>query len=97
MFLAKFKFAGRNMRLFRKIVSLMKEIPFPGEVKNMLKTAIAFSNPANQFDYLKRLYEFDGKRNTQNLKQLQADGFTVREIEILTGVSKSQVARELKE
>ena len=97
MFLTKFKFAGRNMRLFRKIMSLMEEMPYPGELKNMLKTAIAFSNPANQFDYLKRLYEFEGKRNTQNLKQLQADGFTVREIEVLTGVSKSQVARELKE
>ena len=34
---------------------------------------------------------------TFDLKELQNKGFTIREIEILTGVSKSQVARELKE
>jgi predicted transcriptional regulator len=32
-----------------------------------------------------------------DLKELQNKGFTVREIELLTGVSKSQVSRELKE
>jgi len=31
------------------------------------------------------------------MRALQAQGFTVREIEILTGVSKSQVSRDLKE
>ena len=32
-----------------------------------------------------------------DLKKLQQQGFSTREIEILTGISKSQVARELKE
>ena len=32
-----------------------------------------------------------------DLKSLQDKGLTLREIEILTGVSKSQVSRELKE
>ena len=32
----------------------------------------------------------------ENLKKLQEQGFTVREIEILTSKSKSSVSRELK-
>jgi IS30 family transposase len=46
---------------------------------------------------LRRLYvSLTGTTNI-DLKVLQSQGFTVREIELLTGVSKSQVARELKE
>lgn len=94
--LSKFKFAGRNMKLFKKILSTMKQIPYPGELKNIIKTAIAFSDSSNELDYLKKLYDtFHG--GVSNLKQLQDEGFTVREIEILTGVSKSRVARELQD
>lgn len=95
-FLLKFKFAGRNIRLFRKIISLMDKIPYPGELKNVIKTSISFSDPTNDLDYLKKLYEsVNAKNDTADLKLLQNKGFTVREIEILTGVSKSQVSREL--
>lgn len=97
-FLTKFKFAGRNMRLFRKILLTMEHIPYPGDLRNMIKTALAFSDPNNEYDYLKKLYEsLDPKNDTSNLKSLQDKGFTVRDIEILTGVSKSQVSRELSE
>ena len=96
-FLHKFKCSGRNVRLFRKIISLMNPIPYPGDLKNMIRTSIAFSDPSNEFDYLRRLYaEITGIREI-DLKTLQESGFTVREIELLTGISKSQVARELKE
>lgn len=96
--LPKFKFAGRNIRLFKKILSCMDPIPYPGELKNLIKTSLAFSNPNNEYDYLKRLYSAVNKQNKKNtLKDIQNKGFTVREIEILTGVSKSQVSRELKE
>lgn len=97
-FLAKFKFAGRNMRLFRKILLTMEHIPYPGDLRNMVKTALAFSDPNNEYDYLRKLYEaIDPKNDASNLKSLQDKGFTVRDIEILTGVSKSQVSRELSE
>ena len=96
--LIKFKSAGRNMRLFRKILSTMDQIPYPGELKNFIKTSLAFSDPVSEFDYLKRLYVTINKGESDNyLKDMQNKGFTLREIEILTGVSKSQVARELKE
>ena len=93
-YLSKFKFAGKNIRLFRKIISLIKEIPYPGDLKNIIKTSIAFSSPNDEYDYLKRLYS--SLVGNKDLKNMQLQGFTVREMEILTGVSKSQVSRELK-
>ncbi|WP_240422383.1 hypothetical protein [Listeria costaricensis] len=76
----------------------MKEIPSPGELKNIIRISLAFSDPTNEFDYLKRLLKYIVKNpNNIDLKELQNMGFTVREIEVLTGISKSQVSRELKE
>ena len=95
-FLVKFKFAGRNIHLFRKIIKCMNPIPYPGELKNLIKTALAFSSSEDEFDYLRRLYFSINKNKETSLKELQSKGFTVREIEILTGVSKSSVSRELK-
>ena len=96
-FLTKYKCQGRNVRLFRKIMSLYSPIPYPGELKNTIRTAVAFSNSNDEFDYLKRLYysACDGK--TMSVQELKDKGFTLREIEVLSGVSKSQAARELKE
>ena len=96
-YLSKFKNVARNIRLFRKIISLMEMIPYPGDLKNIIKTSLAFSNPNDEYDYLRRLYAAIFTDGNKNLKNLQDQGFTVREIEILTGISKSQVARELKE
>ena len=95
-FLRKFKDTGKNIRLFRKIIELAKPIPYPGDLKNIIRSAIAFSNPNDPFDYLKRLYKELTLSSDLNIEKLQEEGFTVREIEILTGVSKSQVSRELK-
>lgn len=96
-FLNKYKCTGKNVRLFRKIMMLLDPVPYPGELKNLIRTSIAFSNPSNEFDYLKRLYTYVNNEKNSNLKELQEQGFTLREIEILTDISKSQVARELKE
>lgn len=95
-FLNRYKFAGKNVRLFRKIIELFDPIPYPGELKNTIRTALAFSNPDSEFDYLRRLYlAVVGEKNV-DIKKLQQQKFTVREIETLTGISKSQVSRELK-
>lgn len=96
-FLDKFNHSGRNMRLFKKIIDKMEVIPYPGELKNLIKTSIAFSNPKDEFDYLKRLYNQIIGEVPEDLKRLQEEGFTIREIEILSGISKSQVGREIKE
>ncbi|MCT7669403.1 MAG: ATP-binding protein [Lactobacillus iners] len=96
-YLSKFKNTGKNIRLFKKIISSIDNIPYPGDLKNIIKTSLAFSNPNEEYDYLKRLYITISENKDIDLKTLKKKGFTVREIEILTGISKSQVSRELKE
>lgn len=95
-FLKKFKFASRNCRLLRKIIALMNPIIYPGELKNIIKTSLAFSNPNNEYDYLKKIYERIHHSDSTSIDFLSRNGFTLREIEILTGVSKSQIGRILK-
>ena len=92
------KHPGKNTRLFKKIVALSSPIPYPGELKNILKSSLAFSSLTDKNDYLRRLFSHFYKPIAEiTLKDLKKLGFTVREIEILTGISKSQTARELKE
>ena len=55
-YLDKLELANRDIRLFRKIMKLMPEIPYPGELKNLIKTSVAFSNPGDGMDYFRRLY-----------------------------------------
>ncbi len=95
-YLGKFKFTTKNIRLFRKIINGMEIIPYPGDLQNIIKTSIAFSKVGDEYDYLRRLYLAVNDEHKIELKALQEKGYTVREIEILTGVSKSQVSRELK-
>jgi len=94
--LVKFKFAGKNKKLFRKIMQQTDSTIYPGDLKNLIKTSIAFSNPSDEFDYLRRLYHAVTSDSIEDIRKMQARGFTVREIEIVTGISKSQVSRELK-
>ena len=96
--LERFKNAGRNIRLFRKILDIPEKLPYPGELKNLIKTSLAFSDPNSEYDYLKRLYlSFCKDISEDSLKQIKDKGLSVREIEILTGVSRSKVSRKLKE
>ena len=96
-FLKQFKNAARDMRLFRKIIKGAKSIPNPGDLKNIIRTSLAFSDTKEPYDYLKRFLKSVHGGKTLTLNQLHDLGFTVREIEILTGVSKSSVSRELNE
>lgn len=95
--LVKFKLANKDIRLFRKIINLMPTIPYPGDLKNMIKTAVAFSNPDDGMDYFRRLYSSACGVPPQDLTKLKEQKFTVREMEILTHRSKSSVARKLRE
>lgn len=96
--LQRFRGAGRDMRLFRKIMAQMEEIPYPGELKNMLKSALAFSSPDDPYDYMRRLYaQTSPGLLVGDLARLREQGFTMREIEKLSGVPRSTVSRELKE
>lgn len=89
-----------NVRLLKKIFSLIKPLPYPGTIKNLIRTSMAFSNPDDKFDYFRYLLNnvvSDYNLTEPNIKFLHDNDFTVREIEILTKVSKSQVSKLLKE
>lgn len=94
--LVKFKKAGKNNRLFRKIMNLYEIVPYPGDIKNIIRTSLAFSDPDSQYDYLKRIYEtilIQENYGTMDINKMSDLGFSTREIEILTGKSKSTVSR----
>ena len=95
----QFSFIGKNTRLFKKILSKTKQLPYPGEMKNLIRSAIAFSKPNDENDYLRRIYIAlipDGTNAIQDIRTLRDQGFTLREIEVLTGISRSTAAREMK-
>lgn len=96
-FLKRLRLANKDIRLFRKIIGLMEPIPYPGDLKNLIKTAVAFSDPEDGNDYFRRLYYTICGKQPEDLFKLQSQKFTVREMEILTKKSKSSIARELKE
>lgn len=95
-YVKNFKGIARDIRLLRKILKAAPQLPYPGELKNIIKTALAFSDLNDEYDYLKRLYNsLIGNLNNSNVGELYDMGFTVREIEKLTGESKSAVSRKL--
>lgn len=97
VFLKQFKNITRDTRLFKKIIKSSKRIPNPGDLRNIIRTSLAFSDPNDPNDYLKRLLKAMHQGKTLSVKELAKLKFTVREIEILTGISKSSVSRELSE
>lgn len=95
-FIEQFRDNRKAIRLLRKILNLSNNLPYPGELKHIIKMAIAFSDVSSEYDYLKRLYNYlIGKLDLKDISDLYLEGFTIREIEILKGVSKSTVYRKL--
>ncbi len=96
-FIKNFKGITKDVRLLRKILKVSESLPYPGELKNIIKTSIAFSDVSSEYDYLKRLYNaLIGKLDYKDVSDLYLEGFTVREIEKLKGESKSTVSRKLQ-
>lgn len=96
-FLKQFKFATKDMRIFKKILKSSRHIPNPGDLKNIIRTSLAFSDNNEPYDYLKRFLKGIQNGKMPSIEKLNELGFTVREIEVLTGKSKSSVSRELNE
>lgn len=95
LYLSQIKLANRDVRLFRKIMALVKPFPRPGDLQNLIRTAVAFSDPEDGSDYFRRLYSSVCKGVPKDEQSLKEQGFTIREIGILTKQSKSMVGRTL--
>jgi hypothetical protein len=96
-YLMQFRKVNRNMRLFRKILDNVPRLPMPGDMRNIIRTSLAFSDPDDGNDYFRRLYVSLNGNRIPDISELQHQGYTVREIEILTKIPKSSVDRWLKE
>ena len=81
----------QDIRLFNKILRNLEVIPYPGDMKQIIRTSIAFSDESKKIYYA---LNDDKEPDIQELKDL---GYTTREIEILTRIPKSSVSRKLKE
>lgn len=92
-YLRIFTYAKKDSRLFKKILNEFNEIPYPGELTNLIKTSLAFSDRNKPYDYLKRLYK-NICSEEPTISGLKTKGYSIRDIEKLTGISKSSVARE---
>jgi len=96
-FLLKYKNASKNTKLLVKILTNSK-LPYPGELCNLIKASIAFSDPLKEFDYIRRIYEsLNPGLSKTDIRDFKKNGYTVREIEILTETPKSSASRLLKE
>ena len=92
-----------NENLFKKIINIdlnSKNLLTPGKLKNIIRSAIAFSSQNNSKDYLRKIYnsikiidELNFKTKEEEITFLKKHDFTLRETEILTLVSKSSVSR----
>ena len=95
-FVKNFKSISRDTKLFRKILQVAEMLPYPGELKNIIRTSLAFSDINSDDEYLRRLYNsLVGDLDKKDLNQLYKEGFTMREIEKLKDEPKSTVARKL--
>lgn len=96
MFIKNFKGISKDTRLFKKILKVSQNLPYPGDLKNIIKTSLAFSDTKLEYDYLRRMYNnLIGNLEKVDIKELKDQGFTVREIEKLKGESKSSISRKL--
>lgn len=98
IYLKKSIHSRQDLRLYHKILNKLDKIPYPGDMKQTIRTSIAFSDNTSQYDYLRKLYtSLNGIAALADVQTLQKEGYTMREIEILTRIPKSNVARMLKE
>lgn len=95
--LSQFNIRTSNREITKKIFGI-EPVMTPGEVKNIIRAAVAFSDPKSNRDYLSKLVErLSSGRHKATPEYLSKKGFTLREIEAITGISKSTLSRRLRE
>lgn len=95
-FLKIFTFAKKDSRLLKKVLKESDSLPYPGDMSNLIKTSMAFSDKSKPYDYLRIMYKHITSRDP-SVNELKIKGYSVREIEKLTGISKSTVSRESRQ
>lgn len=85
-----------NGRLFEKITKLNDKIIYPGDYTNIIEHSIAFSDYQSKNNYFSLLYmNITGSDSIPPIQELKQQGFTIREIEILTNMPRTTISRKL--
>ena len=87
---------SKNIRIFKKIINLIDPLIYPGDLKNLIRSTLAFSSNIDENDFYKKLYLKITKDNEIDERKLKDEGFTLREMEVLTDKSRSSISRELR-
>ncbi len=82
-------------KLFKKVITAQKDPLMPGELENVIRTSVAFCASDNSNDYLKMINEKINHVDEKDIEGLSSLGFTCREIETLSGISRSTISRRL--
>ena len=75
-YLDKVTICKKNNRLLKKIMTSFMKIPYPEELSNLIKTSVAFSDPHDLEDYLRRLYHVVTDNEIYDLPKLKELKFT---------------------
>lgn len=90
----KYKALREDEKLAIKIFELFETVPYPGDLKNIIRSAVAFSDLSRPYGYMLNLYQnVLNKEIPTDFRELKKQGFSVRDIEKITGISKSSVSR----
>ncbi len=92
--LKRFHISSTNKRLCRKIFNMLDTIPYPGEMRNIIRSSIAFSDPSVPDAYVRNLFVTLNPDMKIDRVTLQLYGFSLREMEVLLGVSRSTLSRK---
>ena len=94
--LKNYPYTKSDLKIFSRILNTAPAIPYPGDIKQVIRRSVAFSAENNSNEHLRRLFAaFHGKETLSNPAALAQMGFTNREIAVLAGMSKSSASRLL--
>lgn len=96
-FFVKYSDQQRDKSLFRKIITQFCLEYSPSKLFNTIKTAMAFSSQNDPKEHLWRLCKAVAGIQQEDVIFLSKAGFSLREIEIITKKSKSQIWRIIQE
>ena len=86
---------NKDERLFKKIIGLSDPLLNPGDMKNLIRSAIAFGGDDDPNRYFQIMIRKLRPDLYNNLNAMAESGFTRREIAALMGTSKSTISRRI--
>lgn len=87
----------KNPTVYEKLIRAYCKGYSPAQLHNIVRTAMAFSSESDPTEHLRRIFKSICPNFSNNYIQLYDFGLTLRDIELITGKSKSQIWRNIKE